>query len=154
MIEINEQVSVPSAPQIVWKLLSDPYAVVECVPGAALGERQEDGSYEATLIVKFGPAKVAFRARVAIEFDEAAMSGQVTARGRDNQGGTRVRATMGFKVTEQTEPPGSAIPIVANVEIAGRLASLVEGGAALVAKRMTGEFSERLAARCAAAGAT
>jgi uncharacterized protein len=153
MIEINEQVNVPSAPPTVWRLLSDPHAVVDCVPGAALGDLQEDGAYDATLLVRFGPAKVTFKARVAVDFDAATMSGQVTARGRDNQGGTRVRATMNFKVMEQSESPGSAIPIVASVEIAGRLASLVEGGAALVAKRMTGEFSERLAARCAAAEA-
>lgn len=152
MIVINEQVNVPAAPHTVWQLLSDPYAVVDCVPGAALGDRQEDGSYDATLVVKFGPAKVTFRARVAVEFDPATMSGQVMARGRDSQGGTRVRATMRFNVTEQSDPAGSAIPIAAQVEIGGRLASLVEGGAALVAKRMTGEFSERLAARCGAPG--
>jgi hypothetical protein len=52
-------------------------------------------------------------------------------------------------VAEQAEAPGSMIPIEAKVEISGRLAMLVEGGAALVVKRMTGEFTERLAARCA-----
>jgi hypothetical protein len=41
------------------------------------------------------------------------------------------------------------IPIDAQVEISGRLASLVESGASLVVKRMTGEFTERLAARLA-----
>jgi carbon monoxide dehydrogenase subunit G len=151
MIEINEEVTVPAAAATVWSLLSNPRAVVDCVPGAALGEQQEDGSYDATLAVKFGPAKVTFRARVTVEFDASAMSGQVMARGRDSQGGTRVRATMSFRVAGQAEPPGSTIPIAAKVEIAGRLASLVEGGAAFVAKRMTTEFSERLAARCAAA---
>jgi carbon monoxide dehydrogenase subunit G len=151
MIEINEEVTVPAAAAAVWSLLSNPRAVVDCVPGAALGEQQEDGSYDATLAVKFGPAKVTFRARVTVEFDASAMSGRVVARGRDSQGGTRVRATMSFRVAGQTEPPSSTIPIAAKVEIAGRLASLVEGGAAFVAKRMTTEFSERLAARCAAA---
>jgi hypothetical protein len=58
---------------------------------------------------------------------------------------------MTFKVVEQAEPPGSAIPIDAQVEIGGRLASLIEGGATLVVKRMTKEFTERLAARCAGA---
>ena len=64
MIEVNEQIDVPSAPRIVWDLLSDPRAVVDCVPGAALGEQQEDGSFDAALTVKFGPAKVTFHARV------------------------------------------------------------------------------------------
>lgn len=149
MIEVNERIEVPSAPRIVWDLLSDPRAVVDCVPGAALGDEQEDGSFDATLTVKFGPAKVTFRARVALQMDAESMVGHVIAKGKDNQGGTRVHATMTFRVVEQAESPGSAIPIEAQVEIFGRLASLVEGGATLVVKRMTGEFTERLAARCA-----
>jgi len=153
MIEVNERVEVASARRVVWDLLSDPRAVVDCVPGAALGDQHEDGSFDATLTVKFGPAKVTFHGRVALELDTTAMAGQVTARGKDKQGGTRFRATMTFGVTEQTAPPGSTIPIAAQVEISGRLASLVEGGAKLVVKRMTAEFSERLAARCSAATA-
>lgn len=149
MIEVNEQIEVASAPQTVWDLLSDPRAVIDCVPGAALGEQQEDGSFDATLTVKFGPAKVTFKATVALELDMAAMVGHVTARGRDNQGGTRIRAKMMFRVVEQLQPQGSTIPIEAQVEISGRLATLVEGGATLVVKRMTSEFTERVAARCA-----
>lgn len=152
MIEVNEQIVVSSAPRVVWDLLSDPRAVVDCVPGAALGDALDDGSFEATLTVKFGPAKVTFRARVAIDLDMTAMAGNVTARGKDNQGGTRIRATMSFRVNEQADPPGAAIPIAAQVEISGRLASIVESGAGLVVRRMTSEFSERLAARCAAIG--
>ena len=153
MIEVNERIEVPSAPRAVWNVLSNAHEVVACVPGAALGEQQEDGSYDATLTVKFGPAKVTFRARFALELDAAAMTGRVIARGRDDQGGTRIRSTMTFKVVEQAEPPGTAIPIEAQVEIGGRLASLVEGGATLVVKRMTKEFTERLVERCAGSGA-
>lgn len=151
MIEVNERVEVPSPPQVVWDLLSDPRAVVDCMPGAALGDQQEDGSYDATLTVKFGPAKVAFRARFTLELDPASMSGQVASKARDNQGGTRVKTTMTFKVVEGETPGSSVIPIEAQVEISGRLASLVESGASLVVKRMTGEFTERLTARLAGA---
>jgi len=153
MIEVNERVEVPSAPGTVWELLSDPRAVVECVSGASLGEQQEDGSYDAGITVKFGPAKVSFQAKVAIEYDHAAMSGSVSSKGKDNQGGTRFRTTMHFKVVEQTEAPGSAILIDAEVEISGRLSTLIETGASLVVKRMTKDFSEQLAARCAEADA-
>jgi uncharacterized protein len=153
MIEVNEQISVPAAPRAVWDLLSDPRAVVDCVPGAALGDQQEDGSFDSSVTVKFGPAKVAFHARVALDLDAAAMVGHVASKGKDNQGGTRFRASMTFRVVEQAEPPGSTVHIEAKVEISGRLATLVESGAALVVKRMTGEFSERLAARCAEASA-
>lgn len=151
MIEVKEQIEVPAVPSVVWAILSDPHAVVDCVPGGALGEEHEDGSFDGTLTVKFGPAKVTFRARVELKLAAATTSGDVTARGKDNQGGTRFRATMTFRVNEQQESPGSKILIDAEVEISGRLASLVESGAQLVIKRMTTEFSERLTARCAAA---
>jgi uncharacterized protein len=149
MIEVNELVEVAAPARAVWALLSDPHAVVECVPGAALGEQHEDGSFDATLTVKFGPAKVNFRARFSMALDSATMVGQVSSRGKDDQGGTRMKGTMTFKVLERAEPPGSTIPIDAQVEVSGRLAMLVEGGAKLVVKRMTTEFSERLAARFA-----
>jgi carbon monoxide dehydrogenase subunit G len=153
VIEISECLEVPAAPRVVWGVLSDPRAVVDCVPGAKLGDWLEDGSYDATATVKFGPAKVTFRARVALELDSTAMIGHVTSRGRDDQGGTRVKTAMTFKVVAGQAPGSSAVPIDAQVEISGRLASLVESGAALVIKRMTGEFTERLAARCAKATA-
>lgn len=151
MIEVNERIEVPSAPRVVWGVLSDPRAVVECVSGASLGDRQEDGSYDATLVVKFGPTKVTFRARFAMELDDATMAGSVTAKGKDSIGGTRVQARMKFSVVEQGHLPGAAIPISSEVEISGRLATLIETGAKLVVKRMVGEFTERLAARCATA---
>jgi carbon monoxide dehydrogenase subunit G len=153
VIEVNERIEVTSPPRVVWDLLSDPHAVVECVPGATLGDRHEDGSYDATLIVKFGPAKVTFRARFTLELDEAGMTGVVASRARDNQGGTRVKAAMKFKVVDGAAPGSAAIPIEAQVEISGKLASLVESGANLVVKRMTKEFSERLAAKVAGATA-
>lgn len=154
MIEINEQFDVPSAaPRVVWDLLSDPHAVVGCVPGAALGEEHEDGTFNGTLTVKFGPAKVTFRARIDLALDEAAMTGSVTARGKDNQGGTRFRSTMSFKVTEQTELPGSKVLIEGENEISGKLAGLVDLGAKIVIKRLVAAFSENLAARCAGVSA-
>ena len=153
MIEISECVEVPVAPRIVWDVLSDPRAVVDCMPGAKLGDQLEDGSYDATMTVRFGPAKVTFRAKVALELDATTMIGHVSSRGRDDQGGTRVKTAMTFKVEAGQAPGSSAVTIDAQVEISGRLAALVESGATLVAKRMTGEFTERLAARCARASA-
>ena len=147
MIDHNEQVYAPAAPQTVWDLLSNPQAVVECVPGASLGEHHDDGSFDAGIIIKFGPAKVAFKARVGMELDAPAMTGNVSSRGKDNQGGTRFNAKMTFKVLPQAEPPGSSIDLKAEVEISGRLSSVVEAGANMVVKKMTADFSERLAAR-------
>jgi uncharacterized protein len=147
MIDVNERFDVPSGPRTVWSVISDPHAVVGCVPGASLGEQAADGSFDAALTVKFGPAKITFHARVSLELDDAAMVGHLTAAGKDNQGGTRIKSTMTFKVTEQASKTGSTVTIDGDVEISGKLAGMIEGGASIVVGRMSGEFAKNLADR-------
>ncbi len=147
MIEVNERIDVIASPEVVWEILSNPHEVVECVPGATLGELQEDGFYDAGLIVKFGPARVTFHARFMLELDQVTHSGTVTSRGKDNQGGTKIRANMKFRVVPQDTNLGSSIFVDANVEVSGRLSTIVESGASLVVGRMTKEFTEHLETR-------
>jgi carbon monoxide dehydrogenase subunit G len=149
VIEINETFDVPGAPpREVWKLLSDPQAVVECVPGAALGESHEDGSFDGSVAVKFGPARVTFKARIELELNDEAMTGSVTSRGKDSQGGTRFKATMGFKVVEKEGGEGTTVHIKGENEITGKLSGIVEAGAKIVVKRMAADFAENLQAKC------
>jgi uncharacterized protein len=148
MIEINERFDVPGAkPRAVWELLSDPNDVVTCVPGATLGEKHEDGTFDGAITVKFGPARVTFKARIELELDDATMSGRVSSKGKDSQGGTRFNATMKFKVDESAGEPGTTVLITGENEISGKLAGLVEAGAKIVIKRMSAEFAENLQAR-------
>ena len=153
MISIHESVGVPADKHTVWGVISNPQAVVGCVPGASLGTQHEDGSMDASVAVKFGPVKVTMLARVTLALDDTAMVGHVTARGKDNQGGTRVTSTMTFAVTEAAES-GSTVTIDGEVEISGKLAGLIEGGASIVVNRMSSEFADSLARRCAEATAS
>jgi carbon monoxide dehydrogenase subunit G len=148
VIEIRERFDVAAEPERVWAILSDPRAVVECVPGASIVGQGDDGSLDASVAVKFGPTRVGFRVKAMPEFDDAARTGSISAQGKDNIGGTRMRSTATFGVTPGPGGQGSSVAIDGSVEVSGRLASLIEGGASLVVKRMSGEFAERLAARC------
>ena len=148
MIEIRERFDVPAPPERVWAVLTDPQAVVGCVPGASIVGQDDDGSLDASVVVKFGPTRVTFRVRAALELDASAHQGRLTAQGKDTIGGTRMRSTARFGVTPGPGASGSSVSIDGTVEVSGRLASLIEGGASLVVKRMSGEFAERLAARC------
>jgi carbon monoxide dehydrogenase subunit G len=98
--------------------------------------------------VRFGPVRVLFHARVTLELDDAAMVGHVAADARDDQGGARVTSAMTFVVKDETES-GSALTIDGQVEISGKLAGVIEGGALFVVSRMSREFADCLAARCA-----
>jgi uncharacterized protein len=148
-MKIHESVSVASDPRTVWSVISDPESVVTCVPGASLGRQRDDGSWDASVAVKFGPVNVAFQALVSLAADEVAMTGRVIARGKDSQGGTRVASTMTFAVKDAA-PSGSEVTIDSEVEISGRLAGVIETGAPIVVKRMAREFAANLARRCAA----
>lgn len=146
MIEVDEQFLVPAPAERVWEILADPYTVVECVPGAAIVSRDDDGSLETTLTVKFGPMSVAFQARATLELDVAARTGRISANGKDKLGGARFVATATFRV--DSSGTGSLVSIHGQVEISGRLASVIEGGAGIVVKRMSAEFARCLSARC------
>jgi carbon monoxide dehydrogenase subunit G len=148
MIEIRERFDVPAEPDRVWEVLSDPHAVVGCVPGARIDKQNEDGSLDSSVVVKFGPTRVTFKVLANLELDEPAHEGSISAQGRDSIGGTRMRSTAKFGVTPGPDGASSSVAIDGTVEVSGRLASLIEGGASLVVKRMSGEFAERLAARC------
>ena len=150
MIEIRERFDVPAEPERVWAVVSDPHAVVGCVPGASIVGQNEDGSLDTSVVVKFAPTRVTFRGRAARELDATARVGRVTAQGKDTIGGTRMRSTAAFGVTPGPGVRGSRVSIDGTVEVSGRLASLIEGGAGVVVRRMSGEFAERLAARCSA----
>ena len=60
----------------------------------------------------------------------------MSSRGKDNQGGTRIKADMNFRVVPRTDAPGTSVLIEAKTEVGGRLASIVESGASLVGKRL------------------
>ena len=70
MIEVHEQFDVPASPERVWAVLSDPHAVVGCVPGASIVGQEEDGTLDTSVAVKFGPTRVTFRAKALLDLDE------------------------------------------------------------------------------------
>src|SRR6267378_561928 len=127
MIEVDEEFEVLALAGAVWDVLADPYTVVECVPGATIVSRNDDGSFETTLTVKFGPMSVEFLAHATLQLRAEERTGTITAQGKDKLGGARFVATGTFHVLDQ--PSGAVVVTHGQVEISGRLASVIEGGA-------------------------
>jgi esterase/lipase/carbon monoxide dehydrogenase subunit G len=147
MIEINEKFVVAAAPEEVYAVMSDPYAVVECVAGAALKEQNPDGTYDGTMTVRFSALRVNFAGRISLELEPESLSGTVVASGRDGQGGTKFKATAHFTVG--ADAGGAVATVSGEVELNGKLASVIENAAGAVVRRMTGEFVDALSLRCA-----
>jgi carbon monoxide dehydrogenase subunit G len=149
LISIAEEISVPSPPDTVWDVVSDPAAVVACIAGAELGAAHEDGSFDGTLVVKFSALRVKFAARLTLDLDEGEHEGRLSARGRDGQGATRFSGGATFRVVPGRDPGRSLVAMNGEVNLTGKLASLIESGAGVVVSRMTKEFSAALVERCA-----
>jgi carbon monoxide dehydrogenase subunit G len=147
VITIEEGIVVPASRARVWSVVSDPAEVVSCISGAELGESHEDGSFDGTLVVKFGAVRVRFGARLTLDLDEAAHEGTLSARGKDGQGATRFTAQATFRVVD--DPAGSRVQVSGEITLAGKLATLIESGAGAVVSRMTKDFSAELVRRCA-----
>jgi len=149
LISITEEIAVPSPPDRVWEVISDPSAVVSCIGGAELGPSHDDGSFDGTLAIRFGGIRVKFAARVALDLDEPAREGRLTARGADGQGATRFSAHATFRVVEGEIPGTARVFCDGEIRLNGKLAKLIESGAGMVVSRMTKEFTEQLVQLCA-----
>jgi uncharacterized protein len=147
MLEIDETAAVPVPPERVWSVLSDPVQVVSLIPDAEIVSENEDGSYDGRFAVKFGPIRVRVMARVDVEFDEAARSGRITARGGDSEGGFNMTTAANFEVRPADGADGSVLQLSGTVDLSGRLASQIRPAADLVVKRMSNDFVEALARR-------
>ncbi|MGW1022317.1 SRPBCC family protein [Streptomyces sp. NPDC002577] len=148
MLSITEEIAVPSPPGRVWEVISNPQDVVSCIGGAELGPSHDDGSFDGTLVVRFGGIRVTFGARVALDLDESGHEGRLTARGKDGQGATRFSAEATFRVIAGQTPDTSRVAVDGEVQLNGKLAKLIESGAGAVISRMTEEFSDQLVQKC------
>ncbi|WP_072802711.1 SRPBCC family protein [Rhodococcoides yunnanense] len=154
MISIDEEIFVPASPERVWAVISDPTEVVTCINGAELGEFHDDGSFDGTLVVKFSALRVRFGARMNLDLDEPEQQGRLSARGRDGQGATRFSAHAIFSIEKDEEMSGTRLRVSGEVDLAGKLAALIEAGAGVVVSRMMKDFSDELVRRCTATADT
>jgi carbon monoxide dehydrogenase subunit G len=133
----------------VWSALIDLARVAPCLPGAAITERDEDGTYHGTFQVKLGPATAAYRGTIRIEeADEAARRATLKARGTDKRGQGGASATIVNTLTEQGA--ATRVEAVTDFTITGRLAAFGRGGMMQdISNRLMRDFATCLQSRLA-----
>jgi len=131
----------------VWAALNDLERVAPCLPGAAITEHDEDGTYHGTFQVKLGPTTAAYRGTIKIESaDEGTHTATLKARGTDKRGHGGASATI---VNTLTEHDGATtVHAVTDFSITGRLASFGRGGMMQdISNRLLRDFSTCLQSR-------
>jgi uncharacterized protein len=130
----------------VWEVLIDLERVAPCLPGAAITERDDEGTYHGTFQVKLGPTTAAYRGQIKIEdIDEASHTATLKAHGSDKRGQGGANATIVNTLVETDD--GTRVEAVTDFTITGRLARFGRGGMIEdISNRLMREFAQCLQA--------
>jgi carbon monoxide dehydrogenase subunit G len=125
-MQIENSFSVGAPPERVFAFLLDVNRVVACVPGAELSEVVDSDTFKGKVRIKVGPVTVSYNGVAQITSrDEAARSATLQAEGRETTGSGSARATTTMSVTPEGE--GSAVRLVTDFTVVGRVAQFGRG---------------------------
>lgn len=143
MPSIREQTTIPSPPEAVWPLLSDPALIASCIPGAELAPDQGDGLWRGSIRVKFGPTVATFRGEAALTYDHAARTCSIEGRGIDQRGASHALAAGTVTASGTAE---TVLTVEGEFSVTGPLEGFANAGGVHVARALLAEFSQNLAA--------
>ena len=138
--------SVPGRPDDVIRRFADVERMARCMPGAAIEGRDEEGNYLGAMLVAFGPKKIRFRGRVAVETDFAAHTGSLRGRGAADMRAARIEVRVAYALRDDPATPGSTIvALTSDAELGGVLADFARTGGIPFANALMQDFSRRVA---------
>ena len=147
MISIREEITISAPPEAVWLILSDPAAVAACIPGATLTKSGDNGAYQGTMRVKFGPTVAQFRGEARLAYDHAARRCSIEGRGIDGRGASRANATG---LVEASGTDTTRLLVEGTFNVTGPLETFANAGGVHLARALLAEFAENVAKLMAA----
>jgi hypothetical protein len=123
-------------------VLNDVELIAPCMPGAQLQEVEGD-EYRGIVKVKVGPVTAQYKGAARfLERDEAGRKVVLRAEGRETRGQGNANAT----ITAQMTPDGSgtAVSVVTDLTVTGRVAQFGRGVMADVSTKLLGQFVDCL----------
>lgn len=142
MPQISEKTTIPSPPEAVWPLLSDPALVASCIPGATLAPDRDGDLWKGSIRVKFGPTIAIFRGEVTLTYDHAARKCSIAGRGIDQRGASRALAN-GLVTASGTDT--TTLTVDGDYTVTGPLEAFANAGGVHVARALLAEFSTNMA---------
>ncbi len=138
--------SVPGRPADVIRRFADVERMARCMPGAAIEGRDEEGNYIGAMLVAFGPKKIRFKGRVAVETDFAALTGSLRGRGAADMRAARIEVHIGYALRDDPATAGATlVKLTSDAELGGVLADFARTGGIPFANALMADFSKRVA---------
>jgi len=146
-IRIEKTFQIGEPLERVWKFISDPRKVANCLPGAQITETVDDRTFKGLIKVQVGPSVTDYKGQVHIErLDEQNHEIEIVGKGQDVRGKGSASMKMTGKV--QSLPDGSTeVASVAEVNVVGLLAQMGARMIQEVSNKMFAEFTSNLRAR-------
>src|ERR1700737_3994588 len=141
MISIREEIAIATPPDVLWPILADPAMVASCIPGAVLTKSGEDGIYQGTMRVKFGPTVALFRGEAKLTYDHSGRRCTIQGRGIDGRGASRANASGSV---EATGGETTLLKVEGNFNVTGPLETFANAGGVHLARAILAEFAENV----------
>jgi carbon-monoxide dehydrogenase small subunit len=146
-VQVEQQITLPFAPDRVWALFVDLPRVAACMPGAELIGYAGGPVARGRVTTKFGPIAAAFEGEAHVEVDARTRSGRISGAGRDRRSATRAEGEVRYALSAVGGGSATRVDIVLAFGLAGPLAQF--GRSALVrdfVARLTEQFARNVSA--------
>jgi carbon-monoxide dehydrogenase small subunit len=144
--------------EAVWRLMSDPEALVGCMPGARLDGPPDHGRITGRVEVRLGPVAAAFAGNGSVQSFPAEFRQVIEGTGGDRTSGSRVSGSVDYRLTAIPGPSGdeaTKVDVVIAYALTGLLAQFARSNLARdLAARMGEAFAQNLDARLRGLDAT
>lgn len=121
-----------------WEVLNDVELIAPCMPGAQLQEVEGD-EYRGVVKVKVGPVTAQYKGAARfLERDQAGNKVVLRAEGRETRGQGNANATI--TATFAPDGDGTAVSVVTDLTVTGRVAQFGRGVMADVSSKLLGQF--------------
>lgn len=144
-MQLDQSFQVGRPLEEVWAALTDLAFVAECVPGAQVTDRAEDGTFTGQMTVRLGSIRAVFDGTARLEHvDPPSRRVVLRAEGGGTQGSLRLEirgraVARGVALTE--------VRVQTGVEMSGRMAQLGHGAAVAVVERLVTQMAQTLEQR-------
>jgi carbon monoxide dehydrogenase subunit G len=142
-MRLHNSFTVPAAPDEAWATLLDVPRIAPCMPGASLGEFQDD-RFDGTVKVRVGPMTMTYRGNGRfVSRDTAAHRAVIEATGRESRGQGAATATVTAELSP--DPAGTRVDVQTDLTISGRAAQFGQSMLTEVSARLITRFATNLA---------
>jgi uncharacterized protein len=138
MIAITEKFTINAPADDVWTLFTEPVVVASCIPGVTLGLVDKDGSYQGTMVIRFGPTKLTLRGQATLTYDNNARICKIDGRGLDQKGMSRAIASGEISVSGLET---SEVSVQGSYTFTGPLEGFARSGGVHVVRALMSEFA-------------